>query len=111
MIKTMLMRKNIKFFILGLVFLFILNSCNGITGSKKENNDEFLVQKKSPLLMPPDYNELPNPKLEPNPETLKGNSEIKELLTNSDQNENLSSDKDKPNKNFEKLFLEKIKKN
>ena len=106
------MIKNFKLSIISLSFLLILNSCSSMKPvSKSENNDEFLVQKKSPLLMPPDYNELPNPKLEPNPETLKGNSEIKELLTNSDQNENLSSDKDKPNKNFEKLFLEKIKKN
>ena len=105
------MRKNIKFFILGLVFLFILNSCSGITGSKKENNDEFLVQKKSPLLMPPDYNELPNPKLETDPETFEENNDIKELIVNSDQNNNSSLDKDKSSENFEKLFLEKIKKN
>ena len=105
------MRKNIKFFILGLVFLFILNSCSGITGSKKENNDEFLVQKKSPLLMPPDYDELPNPKLEIDPKTFEENSDIKELIVNSDQNNNSSLDKDKPSENFEKLFLEKIKKN
>ena len=107
----MLIIKKIKFFTLSLLFLLILNSCSGITGSKKENNDEFLVQKKSPLLMPPDYNELPNPKLESNSETIKKNSDIKELIVNSDQNNNSSSDKDKPSENFEKLFLEKIKKN
>ena len=107
----MLIIKKIKFFTLGLLFLLILNSCSGITGSKKENNDEFLVQKKSPLLMPPDYDELPNPKLEIDPKTFEENSDIKELIVNSDQNNNSSSDKDKPNENFEKLFLEKIKKN
>tara|TARA_B100001758_G_C18005795_1_gene400461 strand:- start:142 stop:465 length:324 start_codon:yes stop_codon:yes gene_type:complete len=107
----MLTNKKIKFFTLGLLFLFILNSCGGISGSKKENNDEFLVQKKSPLLMPPDYNELPNPKLKSDPETFKENSDIKELIVKSDENNNSSSDKDKPSKNFEKLFLEKIKKN
>ena len=107
----MYMTKKIKFFTLGLVFLLILNSCSGITGSKKENNDEFLVQKKSPLLMPPDYNELPNPKLETDPETFEENNDIKELIVNSDQNNNSSLDKDKPSENFEKLFLEKIKKN
>ena len=106
----MLTNKKIKFFILVFFFLLILNSCSGITGSKKENNDEFLVQKKSPLLMPPDYNELPNPKLETDPETFEENSDIKELIVNSDQN-NSSSDKEKPSENFEKLFLEKIKKN
>ena len=107
----MLIIKKIKFFTLSLLFLLILNSCSGITGSKKENNDEFLVQKKSPLLMPPDYGELPNPKLETDPKTFEENSDIKELIVNSDQNNNSSSDKDKPSENFEKLFLEKIKKN
>ena len=107
----MLINKKIKFFTLGLLFIFILNSCSGITGSKKENNDEFLVQKKSPLLMPPDYDELPNPKLETDPKTFEENSDIKELIVNSDQNNNSSLDKDKPSENFEKLFLEKIKKN
>ena len=110
MVITMLIIKKIKFFTLGLLFLLILNSCSGITGSKKENNDEFLVQKKSPLLMPPDYDELPNPKLEIDPKTFEENSDIKELIVNSDQN-NSSSDKEKPSENFEKLFLEKIKKN
>ena len=61
--------------------------------------------------MPPDYDELPNPKLETDPKTFEENSDIKELIVNSDQNNNSSSDKDKPSKNFEKLFLEKIKKN
>ena len=107
----MLTNKKIKFFTLSFLFLFILNSCSGITGSKKENNDEFLVQKKSPLLMPPDYDELPNPKLETDSKTFEENSDIKELIVNSDQNNNSSLDKDKPSENFEKLFLEKIKKN
>ena len=79
-----------------------------IKSNKKENNDEFLVQKKSPLLMPPDYNELPNPKLETDLETFEENNDIKELIVNSDQNNNSSLDKDKPSENFEKLFLEKI---
>ena len=107
----MLIIKKIKFFSLGLLFLITINSCSGITGSKKENNDEFLVQKKSPLLMPPNYNELPNPKLESNTETFEKNSDIKELIVNSDQNNNSSLDKNKTSENFEKLFLEKIKKN
>ena len=111
MVIIMLTNKKFKFFTLGFLFLLILNSCSGITGSKKENNDEFLVQKKSPLLMPPNYNELPNPKLESNTETFEKNSDIKELIVNSDQNKNSSSDKNEPSKNFEKLFLEKIKKN
>lgn len=47
-----------------------------LTPSKKTGGDEFLVEKKSPLIMPPSYNELPIPK-----------SEIKEGDKNSDQDE------------------------
>ena len=44
--------------------LFFLSSCGsgGLTGGKKDNTDEFLVQKKNPLVLPPDYNDLPLPK-------------------------------------------------
>ena len=45
------------------LFLF---SCGGLkegfTNQKKNNSDEFLVEKKAPLVMPPDYKELPKPK-------------------------------------------------
>ena len=33
----------------------------GITGEKSNSADEFLVKKKDPLIMPPDYENLPNP--------------------------------------------------
>ena len=51
-----------------LLFLF-LTSCadtfnsvkRGLTGAKKSSADEFLVKKKAPLILPPDYENLPNP--------------------------------------------------
>ena len=49
---------------LGLIFIF-LAGCQGIKDNlslkKKDNNDEFLVQKKNPLVLPPDYKSLPKP--------------------------------------------------
>ncbi len=33
----------------------------GFTLKKKETSDEFLVEKKSPLVMPPSYEDLPTP--------------------------------------------------
>ncbi len=57
------MKKIIKIF----VFLipFSLLSCqsvkDGLSGRKSENSDEFLVQKKNPLVLPPDYMKLPKP--------------------------------------------------
>ena len=60
------MLKKITFFILMFVFL---TSCadtfdsvkRGLTGAKKSSADEFLVKKKDPLILPPDYENLPNP--------------------------------------------------
>ena len=51
-----------------LLFAF-LTSCadtfdsvkRGLTGAKKNSADEFLVKKKDPLILPPDYENLPNP--------------------------------------------------
>ena len=33
----------------------------GLTGSKSDSTDEFLVQKKDPLILPPDFESLPSP--------------------------------------------------
>tara|TARA_B100000575_G_scaffold228781_1_gene189615 strand:+ start:140 stop:391 length:252 start_codon:yes stop_codon:yes gene_type:complete len=75
---------------------------------KKNNTDEFLVEKKSPLVMPPDFNELPIPKEIEIQEDFKEN-EFKTLITQDNQKIN-SNEKD-INKNFEELLLDKIKKN
>ena len=34
---------------------------DGLSGRKSGNSDEFLVQKKNPLVLPPDYSKLPKP--------------------------------------------------
>ena len=50
--------------LLGLIFIF-LTSCKSLKENlslkKKDNSDEFLVQKKNPLVLPPDYESLPKP--------------------------------------------------
>ena len=33
----------------------------GLTGAKAKSTDEFLIQKKDPLVLPPDYENLPMP--------------------------------------------------
>ena len=51
-----------------LLFLFT-GSCadsfssvkRGLTGAKKNSADEFLVEKKDPLILPPDFENLPIP--------------------------------------------------
>ena len=75
--------KLFKFYI-ALSVIIILSSCGTVRDSfsnnKKNNSDEFLVEKKSPLVMPPDYNELPIP----NEEKLeKKTKDIKSLISKS----------------------------
>ena len=48
-----------------LIICCALTACQsikeGLSGNKSDNNDEFLVQKKNPLVLPPKYLELPKP--------------------------------------------------
>lgn len=98
-----------KFVILILLSILFLHSCgtlrDGFTNPKKENSDEFLVEKKSPLIMPPNYDELPIP----------GTDEII-LERETDTLDNLFSDQDNTtfenesdNKMLEESILDKIK--
>jgi len=103
--------KKLKKFIL-LNFILLLASCgtmkSAFENQKKNNTDEFLVEKKSPLVMPPDFNELPIPKEIEIQEDVNEN-EFKLLITQDNQ-EIKSNEKD-INKSFEELLLDKIKKN
>ena len=102
----------LKKFIL-LNFIFLLVSCSTVkdafVNQKKNNTDEFLVEKKSPLVMPPDYNDLPIPK-EKIEQTDINENEFKTLITQKNQDTKSGNNED-VNKKFEELLLDKIKKN
>ena len=97
-----------------LSFISFITSCGtlkeGFSNQKKNNNDEFLVEKKSPLIMPPDYNELPIPNTETSGAENEENS-IKSLVTNEEGILDKSNVKNSENKGIEESLLEKIKKN
>jgi len=102
--------KQFKFYIL-IAIAILFSSCSslkeGFTNQKKNNSDEFLVEKKSPLVMPPDYNELPIP----NEENInKKSNEIKSLISKS-KNGEIEENFDKKSSSFEESILEKIKNN
>ena len=72
-----------------LIILF-LNSCGtvaeGLGGTKKKGSDEFLVEKKSPLVLPPSFGELPEPGKEPEENIIsdkKGTSDIEDIINQS----------------------------
>jgi len=60
---------------------------DGLSGSKSENNDEFLVQKKNPLILPPKYLTLPKPKNSETEEEILQQEEfdIKKILRIKDE--------------------------
>jgi PBP1b-binding outer membrane lipoprotein LpoB len=102
--------KQFKFYIL-IAIAVLFSSCSslkeGFTNQKKNNSDEFLVEKKSPLVMPPDYNELPIP----NEENInKESNEIKSLISKS-KNGEIEENFDEKSSSFEGSILEKIKNN
>ena len=88
--------------------IFILGSCGsfdqvkrGITGAKQESTDEFLVKKKDPLILPPDYENLPLPD-----QKVLANEEItsfKKTLENTIEDNSQSSD------TTERSILKKIR--
>jgi len=63
--------KKINKIILYFVFLIFLYSCGGLSDAgkvlrneKTSTTDEFLVEKREPLSLPPEYNTLPEPRSE-----------------------------------------------
>ena len=55
----------ITIYTLTLIHFMMLTSCDsvkrGITGAKSKSTDEFLIKRKDPLILPPDYKNLPTP--------------------------------------------------
>ena len=98
-------------FLLNIILFFF--SCGtvkeGFINQKKNSNDEFFVEKKSPLVLPPDYNELPIPS-ENNNITDDDKNKIEKLVNDKDDSKKSDNNSDE-NKNFEDSLLEKIKNN
>ena len=94
--------------------LLLLLSCGivkeGFQNPKKKSSDEFLVEKKSPLVMPPNFNELPIPKRSQNDENSDDNK-IKELLEDKETTLKNNSEITETNNSLEENLIEKIKKN
>ena len=92
--------------------ILFLYSCStikeGFTNQKKSSSDEFLVEKKSPLVMPPDYNDLPVP--DQNKETLEINeNKIKDLVTKNENENGENNNSEDGNLDIEQSILKKIK--
>tara|TARA_Y100001970_G_C14094301_1_gene781756 strand:- start:873 stop:1187 length:315 start_codon:yes stop_codon:yes gene_type:complete len=95
-----------------IILLILINSCGavneGFSNQKKNNTDEFLVEKKAPLVMPPNYSELPTPKIG-NSSDQESNNSVKKLISVTNEEKEINTNKNSEN-SIEQIILDKIKK-
>ena len=92
-----------------IILSFFITSCadsfqsvkRGLTGAKKEGGDEFMIEKKDPLILPPDFESLPTPD-----EKIAASEEISVLEKKLETKTEVSSSTRKT----ENSILEKIRK-
>ena len=100
-----------NFFYILIIFLG-LTACqsaqDALTLKKKSSADEFLVEKKSPLVLPPNYGELPLPDEEMINKKTKKNNEVIISLGGEKIEIDVPIKNSKPTP-LEKSILEKIK--
>ena len=96
------------------LILLFLNSCGtvaeGLGGSKKKGSEEFLVEKKSPLVLPPSFGELPEPGKEPEENIIsekKDTSDIEDII-NQSSSTSASEESDDTKNSIEQSIIKKI---
>ena len=91
--------------------MIFLSSCqdvkNALTGKKYEDSDEFLVIKKNPLVLPPNFNDLPTPKDVADTTQIENiENEIEDLISSIKDSDEVSESSSNDTESF---VLEKIK--
>ena len=111
------MKKTIKNTFYIFIVLITLNACqsvkDGLSGKKKSNSDEFLVEKKNPLVLPPEFQKLPEPEtlIEDSDYSNDNGVDLKEILT-KDTSKTITTPTSKvTNGSLEESILKKIKNN
>ena len=85
---------------------------DGLTGKKKSNSDEFLIEKKNPLVLPPKFDELPEPKkLTKDNQNEQEEIDLKAILTNKNSKNKTLTKSQTSTGSLEQSTLEKIKSN
>ncbi len=95
--------------------LFLITACadtwgsvkRGLTGQKQNSTDEFLVEKKDPLVLPPNFEDLPVPSNSAIEEEEAESSSFEKSLSITTDEE---SDEDSSSNTTEESILNKIRK-
>ena len=104
------MKKFFKIIICLKFFIFLINCGGGwgdfkktMSGQKTNSTDEFLIKKKDPLVLPPDYGELPLPKSNKNKSQ---EASIENILRSNNNTKNET----KSSSDLENMILRELKK-
>ena len=107
------MKKN-KIFLILVTFL-ALTACqsikDGLSGTKSENSDEFLVEKKNPLTLPPEYGDLPKPKSSEDEGEINEDNNLESILGKQSNEPRKKLETKQSSSSLEKSIIEKIRKN
>ena len=98
-----------------IIIFFFITACaaswddikKGLGGEKRTSTDEFLVKKKDPLVMPPRWQDLPEPGMNSG-DQVEEVSDIEELIQ-LNKNQESSTNLEQGSGNLEESVLKKIK--
>ena len=100
--------------ILILVMAVLFSGCSSVKSAfdsgRKNGSEEFLVEKKSPLSMPPDFDELPVPKADIE-KKVDQDKDIELLITKDAAKQENIDQINNSDEEFLELILEKIRNN
>ena len=99
--------KKIKTILFTFSTLLMFNACGTVIGDNRKGSDEFLVEKKAPLVLPPSFGELPEPgiKTKENLDTAKEKKLSIEEMVSQSSSTNSNNDL---SESIEKSIIEKI---
>ena len=96
------------------IYGLLFSSCSSVQKAfdpqRKNSSDEFLIEKKSPLSMPSDFEKLPIPQNKQTDDQNQSNG-IETLITNSQVDNNENKSIDNASKKLEESIIDKIKSN
>ena len=96
------------------VIAVLFSGCSSVESAfdsgRKNSSEEFLVEKKSPLSMPPDFDELPVPQADKE-EKIDQDKDIELLITKDVTDQENTDQINDLDKEFLELILDKIRNN
>ena len=96
------------------VMAVLFSGCSSVESAfdsgRKNSSEEFLVEKKSPLSMPPDFDELPVPRTDKEGEKDQ-DKDIELLITKDAVNQDNTDQINNSDDEFLELILDKIRNN